>query len=138
MTEVKRDLIDSIPGAFNTLGEDDRLFYSPSISGELYTGPDETRDARLAIAALTHLVFGAVMSREAAKQAISWRKFNVGATAIMVNFEQGAMGYLNGFNVKPASGTSELNIHAEQMAISKGRKAHLDRVVALSVIANPQ
>jgi cytidine deaminase len=131
------DLIETVPLIFSSLTNSDAIFYSPSISGELYTGPIETRDARLAIGAMTNLVNAATRASSKVRQALSWRGYNVGATAIMVNFDTGMMGYLDGCNVKPSPGDSELNIHAEQMAISKGRRAGLTKVVGLSVFADP-
>jgi cytidine deaminase len=136
MSENK-DLIDAVPVIFSSLTQSDTVFFSPSISGELYTGPPETRDARLAIGALTNLVHAATRASRIAEQAISWRNYNVGSTAIMVNFDTGKMGYIGGCNIKPSEGDSNLNIHAEQMAISKGRRGDLTTVVGLSVFADP-
>lgn len=131
------ELIDSVPHIYTSLTESDALFYSPSISGELYTGPVETRDARLAIGALTNLVNAATRASNKAEQALSWRNYNVGSTSIMVNFDTGMMGYLDGCNIKPSAGDSDLNIHAEQMAISKGRRAGLTKAVGIAVFADP-
>lgn len=140
MTDVHGEgggLIDVVPPAFTALTQHDSLFYSPSIAGELYTGPVESLQQRVAIGALTNLVHAAYRSSQAAKHSLSWRNFAVGSSALMTNYDTGMMGMMSGFNVKPESGRVGLNIHAEQMAISKGRRAGLNRVVGITVYAEP-
>lgn len=136
MTSVGIDLIGEVPAAFLQISEAERPFYSPSLSGELQTGPIETLEARVAVAALTNLILAITKSADAYHQALSWRDFKVGSTAIMTNLEQGTMAYVDGFNVKPDSGKVGLNIHAEQMAISKGRRLGLSRVLVLVFLPN--
>lgn len=134
----RRDLIAEVPEAFVRLSERDRVMSLPSLRGELSTGPIETLEARTAIAALTGLVFAAKRASEAARNAISWRNYRVGATAVMVDFASGRLGYLDGYNVKPRDGMDGINLHAEQIAVAKGRRHGLSRLVAMAVCADPE
>ena len=51
------DLVECVPEIYRDLGIDEKIVYSPSIAGKIYSGPKETRLARLAIASLTGLIF---------------------------------------------------------------------------------
>ncbi len=133
----ERDLISEVPKTFLGLSEKENIIFSPSLAGELYTGPPETLEARTAIATLTGLVHAAYRAKNAADLALSWRNYNVGASAVMCNFEKGYIGYLDGYNVKPSPGDSEINLHAEQVAIAKGRMRGLNRVMGIAVFADP-
>ncbi len=134
MSEI--DLISGVPERFLARRPEDVIAYSLALTGELPTGPPETLVARTAIAALTGLIFAAQRARNAAALAQSWRDYRVGATAALVNFDTGALGYFDGYNVKPAP-DSELNLHAEQVAIAKGRLFGLDRLIGIAVYADP-
>jgi cytidine deaminase len=131
------DIIDSVPRAFLALQSDEFVHTSPTLQGEVYAGPLETLEARTAIGALTKLVHAADRARENSALALSWRNYNVGSSAIMCNFTTGQMGFFSGFNVKPEQGQSTLNLHAEQVSIAKGRAQGLNRVIGISVLADP-
>ena len=135
MSEV--DLIAEVPPEYARLDSYEFTFYSPSLAGDLYTGPEETLEARTTIGAMTGLVNAIYRAQKSSSYARSWRGYNVGASAAMCNFENGQMGYLDGYNVKPEEGSIGLNLHAEQIAIAKGRLAGLNRVLAIAVYANP-
>jgi cytidine deaminase len=134
---MTQDIVDSVPRSFLALQVDEHVFSSPTLRGELYSGPPETLEARTAIGALTKLVHAADRAKENSSLALSWRNYNVGSSAIMCNFETGQMGFFSGFNVKPDQGQSSLNLHAEQVAIAKGRAQGLNRVIGISVFADP-
>ncbi len=141
MTELKsrpqfKDLINDVSNSFRELTIHDRIGYSPSIGADIDTGSKDTLKARVAIAALTGLVFAAERARNAATLAQSWRNFNVGATAAMYNYSTGRFGYLDGYNVKPSK-EGGLNLHAEQIALSKGRSNSLNRLVGIAIYADP-
>lgn len=130
------NLIDQVPELFAQLTKHEYIFESPSLRGDLYTGPAETLEARTAIGALTGLVHGANRAELASQNAVSWRNFNVGASASMCNFKTGRMGFLDGYNVKPKENSSSLNLHAEQIVLRKGRDNGLDRMVGIAVYAD--
>jgi cytidine deaminase len=132
-----QDIIDEVPRSFLALQADEHVFNSPTLRGEVYSGPPGTLEARTAIGALTKLVHAADRAKENSTLALSWRSYNVGSSAIMCNFETGQMGFFSGFNVKPDKGQSSLNLHAEQVAIAKGRAQGLNKVVGISVYADP-
>lgn len=133
----KIDLVEDVPEAFLGLSEREHILFSPSIRGELITGSTETLIARTAVAAVVGLVHAAYKAQESSYQALSWRDFNVGSSAAMYNFETGYFGYLDGYNVKPESGKSSLNLHAEQISLAKGRRYGLDRMLGIAVYADP-
>lgn len=134
---MTRDIVDEVPDAFRTLHTNEYVFTSPTLRGEVYSGPAETLEARTAIGALTKLVHAADRAKNRSDLALSWRDYKVGASAVMCNFETGQMGFLDGYNVKPETGNSSLNLHAEQVAIAKGRSQGLNRVIGISVYADP-
>lgn len=134
---MSADIVDTVPAAFRALGEYEYVITSPTLRGEVYSGPPETLEARTAIGALSKLVHAADRAKESSSLAMSWRSYNVGSSAIMCNFETGQMGFLDGYNVKPDSGDSSINLHAEQVAIAKGRSKALNRVIGISVYADP-
>ena len=134
---MKTDIIDAVPAAFLTLGAGEYVHDSPTLRGEMYAGPPETLEARTAVGALSKLVHAADRAKDSSGRALSWRNYNVGASAVMFNFELGQFGLFDGFNVKPETGTSSLNLHAEQVAIAKGRSRGLNKVIGISVYADP-
>lgn len=134
MSEI--DLIEDVPERYLVRSIYDVIGYSAALTGEFPVGPVETIEASTAMAALTGLVFAANRARNAAAWAQSWRDYRVGATAAMVNFETGAIGYMDGHNVKPGP-DSEINLHAEQIAVAKGRRNGLNRLIGIAVYADP-
>jgi cytidine deaminase len=134
---MPRDIVNQVPRSFLALEQDEYIFSSPTLRGEVYSGPPETLEARTAIGALTKLVHAADRARNSSTLALSWRNYNVGSSAIMVNFNTGQMGFFSGFNVKPDEGQGSLNLHAEQVAIAKGRAHGLNRVIGITVYADP-
>lgn len=135
MAEV--DLLESVPPVYLQLAAHERVLYSPTLAGELYDWPPEIIEAQTAIGALTGLVNAAYRARQANELALSWRNYRVGASAYMCNFQTGYFGYLDGFNVKPQSGQEGLNLHAEQIAVAKGRLKGLNRLMGIAVYADP-
>lgn len=131
------DLIAEVPATYLGLLNYENIVISPSVKGELYTGAPETLEARTAIGALTGLIQGMERAKSFAPFAQSWREYKVGASVMMCNFQTGAMSYLSGCNVKPQTGKEGVNIHAEQMAIAKGRNQGLNRVLGIAVFADP-
>lgn len=132
------DLIANVPQRYLQPLRIDRIVYSPSLRGEVWTGPPVTLAARTTIAALTGLVFAAQQAIHARSLAESWRDYKVGATAAMVDFDTGSLGYLSGYNVKPSQNDSATNLHAEQVAVAKGHLYGLTRLVGIAINADPQ
>ncbi len=134
---MSHDLIDEVPPIFLQLYEYEHIVTSPSLTGELYTGPLETVEARMALGALPKLVHAIDRAKSNSNLALSWRNYNVGSSAVMCNFETGRIGFLDGYNVKPSENDSSLNLHAEQIAIAKGRYHGLNKVIGITVYADP-
>jgi cytidine deaminase len=131
------DLIGEVPEAFLGLHPFEFIFPSPTLLGEVYSGPPGWLEAQMAIGAMSKLVHAADRAKDSSLFALSWRNYRVGSSAFMCNFETGNMGFLDGFNVKPDSKASSLNLHAEQIAIAKGRAQGLNRVIGITVYADP-
>ena len=94
----------------------------------------------VAVASITNLVYMIRLSREAGmKHAQSWREFKVGAAVIgcAIESEEKKWGIFTGANIKPAEVT-DINIHAEQMALAKLRRAGMTWVPAMAVWGETQ
>lgn len=134
---LEQDLISQVPASELVLEPHERAIESYALKGFIYTGPPETIEARTAIGALTGLVNAIYRAQNSSSFARSWRGYKVGASAAMGNFDTGFMGYFDGYNVKPEEGSDGLNLHAEQIAIAKGRILKLNRVLGIAVYADP-
>ncbi len=134
---MSHDLIDQVPPVFLQLSDYEHIVTSPSLTGELYTGSLETAEARMTLGALPKLVHAIDRAKSNSILAQSWRNYNVGSSAVMCNFETGRVGFLDGYNIKPSEGDGYLNLHAEQIAIAKGRYNGLNKVIGITVYADP-
>lgn len=132
------DIVDGVPAVFRELFDYERVMRSPTLAGEVYSGPPATLEARTAIAGLTGLVHAASRAQDNAQLALSWRDYRVGASGYMCNFNTGRFGYFDGYNVKPERGQSGLNLHAEQITIAKGRAYGLNKLIGIAIYADPQ
>ena len=77
-----------------------------------------------------------LVAREAALgQAVSWRSFNVGALAVGVSLN-GMVSWNTGYNLKPSE-TSDVNIHAEDIALAKINRTPTNAVALLALSGLP-
>jgi cytidine deaminase len=72
-------------------------------------------------------------------QAVSYRNFRVGAALLAFSTDTEKIGIFTGFNVKThPENAAQINIHAEQMALTKARHWRFNSVGSLAVWGEPQ
>lgn len=84
-----------------------------------------------------NLLFALVKAREARTHAVSWRHFDVGAAIMALRTNTSLLRYISGVNIKPEE-NSEINIHAEQLALSKLAADGFDMVSMVAVVGEIQ
>lgn len=88
---------------------------------------------------LTHsnLLRALHVARQARDEAVSYRNFNVGAAAVALKYRPSRLSFLSGINAKPDE-DSELNMHAEQLAIQKAIDREDTAISMLVVVGDTQ
>lgn len=130
------DLIDAVPSAYTVCDPTEQPIQSFSLTA-LRQQVYPPAEFLIACQSLPTLAGTLNKAQEALILARSHREYLVGAVAVMFNLERGEMAILKGFNIKPQKGSVGDNLHAEQIAIAKGRRLGLNMLAAISVIADP-
>jgi cytidine deaminase len=76
-------------------------------------------------------------ARESREIAVSHRNFNVGATVVSLKKSPSRLSTLTGFNAKPEE-DSEVNMHAEQLAIQKMEDREDDFISMIVIVGDTQ
>lgn len=130
------DLINAVPAAYTVCDPTEQPIQSLSLAA-LRRQDYPPAEFLVACQSLPTLAGTLNKAQEALALARSHREYLVGAIAVMFNLDRGEMAILKGYNIKPLKGDGGDNLHAEQIAIAKGRRLGLDILAAISVIADP-
>ncbi len=77
------------------------------------------------------------LAREARRQAVSYRHFRVGASALALGRRPAHFAMVSGANIKPEK-DSTINIHAEQSALQKVGDNGLDTISMMAIVSDTQ
>ena len=84
-----------------------------------------------------NLLLALLRAKEAQEIAVSYRDFKVGAAVVGLAFKPSRFKIMTGVNVKPDE-ESNMNVHAEQVALQKARDDHFDAISIVAVVGNTQ
>lgn len=126
------DVTEKTLRAFSRLPETDSYPFRSRVT------PEYDRNHLILSITPASLLFALHRAREARELAVSYRDFNVGAAIVALGLG-GPASYqvLTGINIKPDE-TSELNGHAEQMAIYKANDRDFNAVSIVAVVGETQ
>lgn len=99
--------------------------------------PEYTRQHIALSLTPSNLLLAMHRAREAQELAVSYRGFKVGAAIIGLTFRPSNFQIMTGVNVKPDE-ESQMNVHAEQVALQKAHDRHTDAVSMIVVVGETQ
>lgn len=123
--------IDKVSLAISRLLEVDTPYFHSHLN------PEYSSEHLLLSQTPANLLFALVKARQAREHAFSWRHFDVGAAIMALKAKPSLMRFISGVNIKPEE-DSDINVHAEQLALKKLETDNFDMVSMVAVVGEIQ
>lgn len=130
-TQPERDINDELQTTISALPYVDTFPFSS------ITNPEYTPEHMLLSQTDANLLFALNRARKARELAVSYRRFDVGASIMGLQANPSRLRFMAGLNIKPEEG-SVINIHAEQLALRKLEMDGFDMVSMVAIVGETQ